>query len=244
MMLMESRADRHSNRKYSRSSGGDSDSATYPPPPAYLREMKWIRRVKRISIVVLCVPAVWLLVGLWGSSPERQQTPLPVILQNIQSLGELHTTRYTYNNVFEYQSSKKPAEWAERIGMGSVVRSATRNRALVSATGTVEAGVDLAQADARYEGVPGKQTLVVTLPQPTIYPPQVDAKVHDTKKGMFWRDENLGLKAQKDASRRFTLASREQGILKSARTSAEARIKALLSGVTEGSVRVQFGATL
>lgn len=209
-------------------------------PEAYAQSMTLLRRMKRISIVLLCVPALWVAMSLWNRAEERQPTPLPVILQNIQALGELHTTRYAYNNVFEYQSSMEPAGWVETIGMGGVVRSATRNRALVSAHGTVEAGIDLGKAQVRYEGVPGQRVLVVTLPQPKVYAPQVDATVHRARKGMFWRDDNLALKARRDAGNRFALASREQGIVANARQSARDRLEALLDPVVETPIRFEF----
>lgn len=204
--------------------------------------MRILRRAKTVAFVLLCLPAAWFLVGLAGRGEgERQPTPLPVVLERVQALGDLHTTRYAYNNVFEYTTSREPEEWVARLGMGSLVRGATRNRALVSAHGTVEAGVDLRRAQARYEQTPAGRRLVVTLPPPTIYPPHVDAKLHRAQGGMFWRDDNLALKAQADAGERFVLAGRQQGILESARDGARNQVASLLEGVVDVPVHVEFG---
>lgn len=205
--------------------------------------MKLLRHAKKIAIALLCLPAAWMLLGIANRSRgDVQPTPLPVLLQSIQALGELHTTRYAYNNVFEYTSSRQPEEWVERMGMGSVVRGATRNRALVSAHGSVEAGVDLSRATVRYDLNAQGRTLVVSLPAPTVYAPHVEAKVHQASRGMFWRDDNLALKAQNDAGRRFVLAGREQGILDSAREGARTQVAALLKDLVDVPVRVEFGS--
>ncbi|HZH99243.1 MAG TPA: DUF4230 domain-containing protein [Fimbriimonadaceae bacterium] len=184
----------------------------------------------------------WLLFVRGGvDSAERQPTPLPLVLSKVQSLGKLHTTRYTYQNVFEYQTSRRPEEWTTYLpGAASLVRASTRNKALVSVTGTVEAGVDLAQASAAYESLGAARKLVVKLPQPEVYEPQVRAKIQDYKIGMFWADSNIGFKAQEDAKRRMRAASVEQGIRTSARSSAEAQVQKLLGGVVDVPVEVQF----
>lgn len=205
--------------------------------------MRILRNFKKIAVVLLCLPAAWFLLGLANRDlAERQPTPLPIVLESIQALGNLHTTRYAYNNVFEYTSSRQPQEWVERIGMGGLVRGATRNRALVSAHGTVEAGVDLRKAQARYDLTPGGRRLVVTLPDPTVYKPHVEMKLHTARPGVFWRDDNLALKAQADAGERFVAAGREQGILESAREEARTQISTLLSGVVDVPLHIVFGS--
>lgn len=172
------------------------------------------------------------------TSGEVQPTPLPIILRQVQSLGELRTTRYSYDNVFEYRSSLSAADWAKSIpGVESVVRSTTRNTTLVSATGTIEAGIDLKMAQVERMG----ETLIVRLPSPKLEPPKVDAKVHWVKDGFFWRDNNLALKAQADAGHRFREASMQQGILQEAEKSARETLIEFLKPFAGEKVQIVIG---
>lgn len=172
------------------------------------------------------------------SNSETQPTPLPIILRQVQNLGELRTTRYSYDNVFEYQSSLHAADWAKAIpGVDSVVRSTTRNSTLVSATGTIEAGIDLKKAQIERQG----ETLVVTIPRPKLERPNVQAKIHWAKDGFFWRDNNLALKAQADAGNRFREASLQQGILQEAEKSAKETLVKFLEPIAGSKVQVVVG---
>ena len=172
------------------------------------------------------------------SSEERQPTPLPIILRQVQSLGELRTTRFSYDNVFEYRSSLGAADWAKPIpGVDSFVRGTTRNKTLVSATGTIEAGIDLKKAQVERVG----ETLVVRLPSPQIEPPKVETKVHWVKDGFFWRDNNLALKAQADAGHRFREASIKQGILEEAEKSARETLAGFLKPIAGDKVQILIG---
>ncbi len=169
---------------------------------------------------------------------DEQPTPLPIILRQVQSLGELRTTRYAYDNVFEYRSSLHAADWAKAIpGVESMVSSSTRNSALVSATGTIEAGIDLKKASLERQG----DTLVVKLPRPRLEPPKVDAKVHWARDGFFWRDNNLALKAQRDAGNRFREASLQQGILQEAEKSARETLTEFLRPIAGDKIEVVVG---
>ena len=172
------------------------------------------------------------------SNSELQPTPLPIILRQVQSLGELRTTRYSYDNVFEYQSSLHAADWAKAIpGVDSVVRSATRNSTLVSATGSIEAGVDLKQVQIERQG----ETLIVKLPRPKLERPNVQARIHWAKDGFFWRDNNLALKAQTDAGNRFREASLQQGILQEAEKSAKETLTKFLEPIAGNKVQIVVG---
>lgn len=172
------------------------------------------------------------------SNSESQPTPLPIILRQVQSLGELRTTRYSYDNVFEYRSSLHAADWAKAIpGVDSVVRSTTRNSTLVSATGTIEAGIDLKLAQIERQG----ETLIVTIPRPKLEQPNVTAKIHWAKDGFFWRDNNLALKAQADAGNRFREASLQQGILQEAEKSAKETLVKFLEPIAGSKVQVVVG---
>ena len=157
------------------------------------------------------------------SSPAIQ--PLPLVLTRIQALGDLHTARHTYENVFEYATSREPVEWASSIpGVGQLVEAGTRNVVLVSTQSQVEAGVDLSLARIEKSG----SQLTVWLPQPKTYEPQTTAKIHWHKSAPFWRDDNIALKAERDAAARARRASVEQDILQKAAEEARGRIETMV----------------
>jgi hypothetical protein len=161
--------------------------------------------------------------SLRSSGDEAQPTPMPLLLQKVQALGELHTARYTYQHVFEQQTSRKPQEWAQAVPMvASLVRASTTNSGLVSATAQVEAGVDLSQA--KLEG----STLIV--PKPHVYRPAVEARMHEVRRGLLWRDDNLALTAVGAMETRVRTAAVEQGILTEAEKNARKQLQTLLTG--------------
>jgi hypothetical protein len=172
------------------------------------------------------------------NSDDREVGPpkMPPVLVMVQSLGELHTARYSYENVFEYETHRQPAGWFGALpGGASLVRSTTRNAALVSVQGTVEAGLDL--RSARTERKATGETVVV-LPSARIYDPAVRAKLHHHRVGAFWADENIALKAEQDAASRFRNAAMEQGILGKANEEARLRVGELLRNAGVQNVQV------
>lgn len=165
-----------------------------------------------------------------------------LILQQAQSLGELHTARFSYQNVFEYETSVEPARWVSYVpGGASLVESATRNDALVSAVGSVEAGVDLRSASVAHRGT----SVVLTLPAPKLYEPTVRTWIRDVKGGLFWKDENLSSKASEAAKQRFREAAVRQGIYRKAFEEARNRVVELcrsMSGDKTDIIVEQSGA--
>ncbi|MBS1713087.1 MAG: DUF4230 domain-containing protein [Armatimonadetes bacterium] len=162
---------------------------------------------------------------------------LPLVLRGVQALGTLHTARHTYENVFEYSTSRQPLQWVAMVpGGAELVRTGTRNVVLVSATGEIEAGVDLARATVERSG----DTVTVRLPKPQLFEPKVDAKVHWQKSAVFWRDDNIALKAVRDAEDRIKEASLRQHILETAADVAGKRVKSLARDMGM-DVSVAFG---
>ncbi len=162
---------------------------------------------------------------------------LPILLKQVQGLGELHTSKYHYENVLEYSTHRQPAEWAKHIPIvADAVRSTTNNNALVSVNGEVQAGFNLDEATVTREN--GR--IIVTLPKPVVYPARVEAKVHKYARGLLWRDMNIGLKAERDAAVRFRNASIEQGIEEHATTEVKKRVIALLQPATDESIEVRI----
>lgn len=205
--------------------------------PVQMSVNTWPNRVRwglGIGLGV-AIGAVISSLGRSGGEVSRA-TALPLVLERVKAIGELHTVQHAYSQVFEFETARQPAEWAARIpGVEGVVLAATRNQGLVSVAGTVEAGVNF--AEARYERVGTKLSLV--LPEPTVYPPSVEAKVHRQADGWFWRDRNFGLKALDSARSRFRLTALDRGILNEAETEAKTRALAILKPVAS-DVDVRF----
>lgn len=159
----------------------------------------------------------------------REVFPAPMLLKQVQAMGDLHTASYAYENVYTHQTYVRPrGVLASFPGAEEVARATTRNVALVSADGTVEAGVDLKQA--RLEG---KR---IVLPHARIYEPQVHAQLHDVKRGLFWRDEGLAYGALNDAKERMAGAAREGGILAEAEKNAVGEVRRLVGAGVEVAV--------
>lgn len=155
----------------------------------------------------------------------RETIAMPMLLKQVQALGELHTASYSYENVFEHRTHIQPRGLLAAFpGASSIAEVATKNSALVSADGTVEAGVDLGKArvDANR----------IVLPRARMYEPQVHAQLHQVRRSPFWRDENLALAAVGDAKERMAGAAREQGIIADAEKNAISQVQRIAPNVT------------
>ena len=153
---------------------------------------------------------------------EPDSGPLLVAIRNI---GELHSASYTMKDVLHEESQEEPTGVFSRLpGADTVTHWATRNRALIVAEGTVEAGIDLSRlspADIVREKQPDGTTLLhVHLPPVTVFPPNVHVRVEDHQRGLLWRDENIAPKAQTEAASRFLAAAETDGIRHRAQCSA------------------------
>lgn len=183
------------------------------------------------------------LSGLTSKADTTEKvTPLPVILTKVQSLGELHTAKYSYNNIFDYSTHRKPQQWAASVPMlGSMIQASTTNKAQMTVHGSVEAGYDLRQVSAEYVTMPsGGQALVLTIPEATIYEPQVRGEVNDHDRGLFWRDNNISVKALSNAKARFRSASLQQGIEEEAKNGLEETLGAFLAPLHSGPIEYRY----
>ena len=196
-------------------------------------------RIRRVvaPLALVAVLAVGFLAGRQSGPAHEPRFQLPLIVERVQGMGELHTVSHSYQNVMDYSTAREPSDLARMLPGGSqVVSNLTRNEGMLAVHGKVEAGVDLRQATARTEG----KTLVLSLPEPTVYPAQVKVFVHDHKGGLMWRDHNFALKAQQSAGERFEQASRAKGILDQAKSEATKTLKSLLQSSWDGDIRVEF----
>lgn len=178
-------------------------------------------------------------------TPDRSNNRIdtrPVLLA-IQQLGHLHTASYHMKDVLRFETAQKPEGWLAGIpGAEQIVRWATRNRALIIAEGTVEAGIDLSQITpehiARVPQPDGRVRLRVTLPPVTLYPPTVRLHVESSHNGPFWKDENLIPKAQAEAARRFQSAAEQAGLRATAAKNAIETLRKMQN--TLGNHEIEF----
>lgn len=201
-----------------------------------------------LGIVAGSLLVGWLAVtGLVGSGTQDAQVnldidPRPIII-SLQQIGELHTAKITMKDVLHIDSDRPAQGWLHDVPGGDTLSKwATHNEGLVTAEGSVEAGIDLSRITAR-DVMPvrhkdGTVGLRVHLPQPVIYPPNVTLRVEKTESGLLWRDENLVPKAQAEASRRFLDAAEKEGIRADARDHALERLRQLQDVV--GGKNVEF----
>jgi len=191
----------------------------------------------------LAVAAILMLgfgLGRLGAK-DSSVSPAPVVLQKVRLLGDLHLVEHQYQTVMTMESHKDAAQWTQSVPVlnqlaSHIVEKSTRNSALVTVQGSVEAGVDLSKATIDQRG----DRLVVLLPAAKIYPANVDAELHSQKRAIAWDDRNLGLKAQREGAKRFERSSLEGGILKTAEDRARTQVVELFESAGVESVEVQF----
>lgn len=200
-------------------------SRNLPSLPTFLVR---VHRSHKILLLAFGGVAVAVVLSVLSRSEPSVvfERKLPLVLRGVQALGTLHTAKHRYENVFEYSTHRRPQQWVAMVPGGSeVVAVGTRNVVLVSASGEIEAGVDLSRATIEKSG----NAVTVWLPKPQLFEPKVDAKVHWQKSSVFWRDENISLKAVRDVEDRIKAASLQQNILETASDEASKRVKAFAS---------------
>jgi len=180
--------------------------------------------VLAVALLGVGVMAGWLLGRHQDKTGDNVRDTGTIILQ-MQKLGQLHTASFQESDVLTQESQAEPGSWVKVIpGADRVVGWATHNQALVTAKGSVEAGVDLTLInDKSIEQVKqpdGTTHLRVHLPPVTIYPPNVTVHVEHSQSGMFWHDENIIPKAQESAARLFQEAAEKADIRGKARSNA------------------------
>ncbi len=184
------------------------------------------------------VLAFALISALGQRNGSGTEVPTAPVLQRLRALGELHTARFEYADVVDHGTYQKPQGLLAALpGADAMARATTENKALLDVRGSVEAGVDLRKLHA--ERTPAGLRLV--LPNPRVYPAQVDARLFSSKRGMFWRDDAIALEAEGVARRRLRSAALQQGILDSARREAETRVRALAETLGGKIAEVRFG---
>jgi hypothetical protein len=206
--------------------------------------MKWSGRTAfAIGMAALAGAAIFV-VGRVGFSLREAQTAssLPIILDRVQAIGELHTAKQNAETVISVETHREPDGWASGTPIGTLIQATTSNSALVAVKGTVEAGIDLSQARASWKpGVDGK-TLLVEVPNVKVYEPVVNGRVHSAKRGFLWKDDNISLKALDEAKMKFKDSARSGSLVRDAEDSARKALEGLLKPLYDGPVEVVFGA--
>lgn len=181
---------------------------------------------------------IWLVAQFIGSiGGSRTVVRVAPLLERVQALGELHAVKYTYRDVHEFETTREPeGVLASLPGGTEVVHATTRNTALMSFTGTVEAGVDLSKAKVERSAT----GITLKLPAPKVFPANVVADVHEVKRGLFWRDQAIAARAIEDAKARFRETSVRQGILNDAKTNIRKQVAQLAGDLSGTPVRVAF----
>lgn len=210
-----------------------------------LSQLKGVGRASASCLIVLA--GIWAITfslsSLWRAvRKEPNIDPRPVLVA-VQKLGTLHTVSYDMKDVLVQETSKEAEGWLQGVpGANSLIGWATRNKATVTATGNVEAGVDLSKlSDKDIMVVPqsdGSKKLRVHLPSITVYPPNVRLHVESTESGIFWNDANIVPKAEEEASRRFMESAEKDGIRAQAQTNAIEMLQKLQQ--TFGETPVEF----
>lgn len=168
---------------------------------------------------------------------NRNKVEPYVILKAVHDLGQLHTVAYNYEKVFSYESHMEPPAVVSALPLANqVTKKLTSNEALIKVLGTVEAGIDLKQAEIRETD----DGLLIILPTPEIYQPQLEAEVITDKRGLLWRDKNLHYKAEGEASKALKETSIQNGIMEKAKEFAVDQIKKLIAPLHKGKTTVQF----
>ncbi|OWU64449.1 MAG: hypothetical protein CBB60_009745 [Armatimonadetes bacterium Cent15-Ar3] len=181
----------------------------------------------------------WILVGVFGTLWVTKGSPAvpegrvlddtPRIVQSLREIGFLQTAELNLSDAFQYGTQREPEGVVAAIpGMESLVRATTRNSVWVQANGKVTAGIDLSKATIRID----RDAVHVRLPRLQIQPAEVDLKLIDDKKGLFWKDDEILLKAIREARVRFNSSVQDLDIEKTAFASAQTSIRRLLSNVT------------
>lgn len=173
--------------------------------------------------------------GLSGRVAKTDQTPM--ILEEVRRLGQLRTVSQRVNQVYDYETHRTPEGWAAHVPLvQEVVAATTSNRVLVRAVADVEAGVDLSRARVVREG--GGTTII--LPEAEVYEPVVKMQVFDQKDGLFWRDLNIGGKAESAFAERSVAGCVKDGILVTARENAANQLREVLKPLTNEPIAVRF----
>lgn len=173
------------------------------------------------------------------STGSRKVDPAPLIVEQLQALGELKTQRMTVSRVFTTDSKRElEGVWGQIPPVRLISDWASHNDGLFEARATIEATIDLRQAKVYRDG----ETVVVQLPPADLSVPNVSTKIHAWKAGAFWRDLDLPAQAETMMSQWTRDAAEQKQIRAKASEEAKMVLREFLdkSGISEQRVRISI----
>ena len=191
-------------------------------------------KLRNLTVAVLIAALVAIVVYqryLW-SGPHRisRTVDAPAVLQQIQSLQELATVKYTLQKVIGLEEEKIP------FGSETVMMVVIAH---------VKAGVDLQALTPRDVQIDADKRITVRLPAPKILDAYIDdkqTKVYQRTKTWWtpWVPNNPALEqqARQAALESVQLAATQSGVLSNAQVNAETALRTFLQ--TAGFQTVTF----
>ncbi len=192
--------------------------------------VKFIIRLLTTIIIVSAIFLAGVFAGSqgwfgWLTGNFQVQTNNITILDRIQALSQLTTTRYSYSNILTTERELPP-----------ILSGLYGERLIMVAVGEVNAGIELSQITVDDLTTAG-DTLIIRLPpaqlQDCFFNEQASYVIsRDT--GLFARPlPDMDERARRYALEQFRDRSLEEGILADAQAQAEIAIHELVSGLTQ-----------
>jgi hypothetical protein len=172
--------------------------------------------------VAACLVALAAVVLQTRNAPAP--APAPSVLA-VQSLGELRLARHEYRDALVWQTHRDPIEWLASVPLArEATHALTRNEAVGTMEGRVDAGLDFSRVKATYTG----GVLRLTLPEPTVLDFRADARIARQKDGLLWRDFDMATAAEARWKEAYRKAALRDGIIERAREQASVVVRQAL----------------
>jgi hypothetical protein len=173
------------------------------------------------------------LVGPLLQERPARTTTSPVVVEGVRGLDRLATVRVTESIIVTRESASDNA--LDRLFSGEKV--------LLVASGSVEAGVDLASLGEDDVEV-RDDTVTIRLPEPEVFSASLDedkTEVYDRDYAPLnlRPDDDLVEEARATAEERIEAAARENGVLGTAQTNAEKSVRAFILALGFEEVRFE-----
>lgn len=189
--------------------------------------MKWVWVFAAGCLTALILPKL-----TWS---EKASQPLPTLFGEIQTMGELRTAKVEASRVVKLQSSlEAPGVLSVVVGLPQALEMASTSEAGVQVSGTIEAGVDLGQAE--FTNTP--EGVNVVLPKATLTPGRTQTQLLWSRESWLNRDKSLVLRASEKGKDELMKSAGTVQLLQSAERQAEATVRKLL--IEAGAKEVAF----
>lgn len=189
--------------------------------------MKWVWVFAAGCVTALILPKL-----TWS---EKASQPLPTLFGEIQTMGELRTAKVEASRVVKLQSSlEAPGVLSMVVGLPQALEMASTSEAGVQVSGTIEAGVDLGQAE--FTKTP--EGVNVVLPKATLTPGRTQTQLLWSRESWLNRDKSLVLRASERGKEELMKSAGTVQLLQSAERQAEATVRRLL--IEAGAKQVAF----